>query len=260
MLGHTSRHARRHAAIARRGVAMARRNTTPARRSDVVARGFAVDATTHFGDKTVRTEEKAGLVKGVFESVASSYDVMNDLMSGGLHRAWKDDYVSRLGLQTMARATGKAPRCLDVAGGTGDVAFRCAEALAAWLPPLEADAPPPLVVCDPNEAMLEVGREKRDSRGLGPECVAFDVGDAQALPYDDATFDVVTISFGLRNVTDIDAALVEMRRVLKPGGRFECLEFSKVHPPPLKAAYDVYSKNVIPELGHRVAGDRASYE
>ena len=116
--------------------------------------------TTHFGDRTVPTEEKAGLVKGVFSSVANNYDLMNDLMSGGMHRLWKDDFVGRLNLPAVARATGQAPRCLDVAGGTGDIAFRMAESLAAWLPPLEEDGAIPLTVSDPNEEMLSVGRER----------------------------------------------------------------------------------------------------
>ncbi|KAK7254081.1 2-octaprenyl-6-methoxy-1,4-benzoquinone methylase [Aureococcus anophagefferens] len=161
--------------------------------------------TTHFGEKTVPKEAKEGLVRGVFSSVASNYDVMNDFMSGGLHRFWKDDFVGRLGLGAVARASGEAPRCLDVAGGTGDAAFsRAAE------------------------------------RGIAEACMVFEEGNAQSLPCADDSFDFATISFGLRNVTDIDAALVEMRRVLKPGGRFD--------------------RVVIPELGHRVADDRASYE
>ena len=216
--------------------------------------------TTHFGERVVATEEKEGLVRGVFSSVASNYDIMNDFMSGGLHRLWKDDFVGRLGLGAVARATGRAPRCLDVAGGTGDVAFRVAEELSAWLPPLEAGGAPPIVVSDPNTEMLAVGRERMAGRGLEGDSMAFEEGNAQRLPYDDDAFDFVTISFGLRNVTDIDAALAEMRRVLKPGGRFECLEFSRVNNSQLRAVYDLYSRVVIPELGHRVANDRASYE
>ena len=135
-----------------------------------------------------------------------------------------------------------------------------AESLAAWLPPLEEDGAIPLTVSDPNEEMLSVGRERQQQRGIDASCLQFEVGDAQSLPYDDETFDVLTISFGLRNVTDIDKALREMRRVLKKGGRFECLEFSKVEPAPLRALYDAYSKHVIPEIGHRVADDRASYD
>ncbi|KAH8072139.1 2-octaprenyl-6-methoxy-1,4-benzoquinone methylase [Aureococcus anophagefferens] len=179
--------------------------------------------TTHFGEKTVPKEAKEGLVRGVFSSVASNYDVMNDFMSGGLHRFWKDDFVGRLGLGAVARASGEAPRCLDVAGGTGDVGV------------------------------------PRGGAGIAEACMVFEEGRAQSLPCAGDSFDFVTISFGLRNVTDIDAALVEMRRVLKPGGRFECLEFSRVQHSSLRAVYDLYSRVVIPELGHRVADDRASY-
>ena len=227
-----------------RRLARARCATTPTRRLS--------GDTTHFGEKTVPKEAKEGLVRGVFSSVASNYDVMNDFMSGGLHRFWKDDFVGRLGLGAVARASGEAPRCLDVAGGTGDVAFRVAEELSAWLPPL--------VVSDPNAEMLAVGRQRAAERGIAESCMVFEEGNAQSLPYADDSFDFVTISFGLRNVTDIDAALVEMRRVLKPGGRFECLEFSRVQHSSLRAVYDLYSRVVIPELGHRVADDRASYE
>ncbi|KAJ8614535.1 hypothetical protein CTAYLR_000832 [Chrysophaeum taylorii] len=215
--------------------------------------------TTHFGARTVPREEKESLVSGVFTSVASNYDVMNDLMSGGMHRLWKDDFVRRLGLGACARATGKAPRLLDVAGGTGDIAFRAIEDIAKWLPP-PPDDPPPVVVSDVNADMLEVGRHRAEERAVSPRCLVFDLGNAERLPYDDATFDYVTISFGLRNVTDIDAALREMRRVLQPGGRFECLEFSQVSDPLIRAAYDLYSKRVIPELGARVARDRPAYE
>lgn len=238
---------------------MTRRAIARAMRATAATRRLSGD-TTHFGEKTVPKEAKEGLVRGVFSSVASNYDVMNDFMSGGLHRFWKDDFVGRLGLGAVARASGEAPRCLDVAGGTGDVAFRVAEELSAWLPPLAGGAPPPLVVSDPNSEMLAVGRQRAAERGIAEACMVFEEGNAQSLPYADDSFDFVTISFGLRNVTDIDAALVEMRRVLKPGGRFECLEFSRVRHSSLRAVYDLYSRVVIPELGHRVADDRASYE
>ena len=210
-------------------------------------------ATTSFGYKDVLAEEKEGMVREVFEKVAPSYDLMNDLMSAGVHRAWKDYLVSKIGVFPGMTH-------LDVAGGTGDVAFRVAEELSAWLPPLAGGAPPPLVVSDPNSEMLAVGRQRAAERGIAESCMVFEEGNAQSLPYADDSFDFVTISFGLRNVTDIDAALVEMRRVLKPGGRFECLEFSRVQHSSLRAVYDLYSRVVIPELGHRVADDRASYE
>lgn len=245
-------------ALPRRAIPGLRRclATAPGAKKD----GGDAETTTHFGDRTVPAHEKEGLVRGVFSSVASNYDIMNDFMSGGLHRVWKDDFVRRLGLGAAARATGESPRYLDVAGGTGDVAFRVADALRAWLPPLDPGGPTPLTVSDPNAEMLEVGRGRALERGFDDTCLKFELGNAQDLPYDDKTFDFVTISFGLRNVTDIDAALREMRRVLKVGGRFECLEFSKVKSANLRAVYDLYSAKVIPELGHRVAGDRASYE
>lgn len=226
----------------------------------VARRRLSSEATTHFGARTVARSEKESLVKGVFTSVASNYDVMNDLMSGGLHRLWKDDFVKRLGLLAAARALCKVPRVLDVAGGTGDIAFRVVDELTRWLPPPPEDSTAPIVVCDVNGDMLQVGRERARERGISPRVVDFDLGNAERLPYDDASFDFVTISFGLRNVTDIDAALGEMRRVLRPGGRFACLEFSRVHDPLARAAYDLYSKTIIPELGERVARDRASYE
>ena len=217
---------------------------------------WSSSTTTHFGSRTVPREEKAGLVSGVFSSVASRYDLMNDLMSGGMHRLWKDDFVRRLGVRACARATGSAPRLLDVAGGTGDIAFRVLAEVANWLPASE----PAVVVSDPNEDMLAQGRAKAKDRGISEASMTFDLGDAMSLPYPDKTFDFVTISFGLRNVTDIDVALKEMRRVLKPGGRFECLEFSKVHDPLLNKLYSTYSSTVIPELGARVANDRESYD
>ena len=215
--------------------------------------------TTSFGNQTVPLEAKKDLVKGVFTSVASNYDIMNDFMSGGMHRLWKNDFVSRLGLRACARAQGEAPRCLDVAGGTGDIAFRMVEELNSWLPPKDG-SPPAVVVADPNGEMLEVGRAKARDRGIGEQSMAFEIASAEDLPYEDASFDFVTISFGLRNCTDIDAALREMHRVLKPGGRFECLEFSRVENAGLRAAYDAYSFHVIPEIGHQVAKDRNSYK
>lgn len=203
-------------------------------------------------------------MRGVFSSVASNYDVMNDLMSGGMHRFWKDDFVKKLGVGTCARAQGKVPRVLDVAGGTGDIAFRIVEELVRWLPPAADEQQDqhlhPIVVSDVNAEMLEVGRKRALERGISTKSLTFEVGNAERLPYPDDSFDFVTISFGLRNVTDIDAALKEMCRVLRPGGRFECLEFSKVRDPLLRKVYDVYSDKVIPELGERVAKDRDSYQ
>lgn len=193
-----------------------------------------------FGFRSVTPAEKTGLVRAVFDSVAGRYDVMNDLMSGGIHRLWKATLIRQI-----------APRpgmsLLDLAGGTGDIAFRFAEAGGG-----------PVVVCDLTEAMLRVGRMRAIDRGhlSGIEWV---VGNAETLPLSSRTLDVATIAFGLRNVTRIDVALREVARVLKPGGRFFCLEFSHVVLPLLREAYDLYSFQVLPRLGRFVAGDEDSY-
>jgi demethylmenaquinone methyltransferase/2-methoxy-6-polyprenyl-1,4-benzoquinol methylase len=197
-------------------------------------------AKTHFGYRDVDEGEKAGLVRGVFSSVAARYDVMNDLMSGGVHRVWKDRLVRRI----SPRA---GERMLDLAGGTGDIAFRIAKAS-------EAD----VVVCDINEAMIGVGRDRGLDRGL-IEGIEWTVGDAEALPFADASMDACCIAFGLRNVTRPPAALAEILRVLRPGGRFFCLEFSKVLLPGLDRLYDAYSFNILPKIGKLVANDEASY-
>ena len=199
------------------------------------------EASASFGYREVPRAEKEPLVRQVFDSVASRYDLMNDLMSAGVHRLWKAalvDMVAPRGTQAL----------LDVAGGTGDVAFR-----------LRERAPEARIgVCDINEKMLTVGRDRAIDAGRlhGLDWV---VGNAEALPFADATFDAYTIAFGLRNVTDIDAALAEARRVLRPGGRFFCLEFSQVALPALAALYDRYSFSVLPWLGRIVAGDAESY-
>jgi demethylmenaquinone methyltransferase/2-methoxy-6-polyprenyl-1,4-benzoquinol methylase len=201
------------------------------------------DGTTDFGFTTVPLAEKQARVNDVFHSVARRYDLMNDLMSAGLHRAWKSILVS------MLRPPKTRPfRHLDVAGGTGDVAFRI---LDAGGPQTSA------TVLDINGDMLAVGRERAGSRHDGR--VAFVEGNAEALPVEDATFDGYTIAFGIRNVPRIDLALAEAHRVLKPGGRFLCLEFSRVDVPGLEAVYDAYSFNVIPALGGAVTGDAESY-
>ncbi len=194
-----------------------------------------------FGYREVPRAQKAQLVRQVFDSVARSYDVMNDLMSLGIHRLWKATLVDMV----LPRA-GQA--LLDVAGGTGDVAFR----LAARAPGAS------VTVCDITAEMVLVGRD----RGIDSGKVAgidWTVGDAEKLPFADASFDAYTIAFGLRNVTDIDAALREARRVLKPGGKFFCLEFSRVTLPLLAKAYDGYSFTVLPALGGLIAKDRDSY-
>lgn len=197
--------------------------------------------TTHFGFRDVDRAEKAGLVRDVFDSVASRYDLMNDLMSGGVHRLWKATLIDCL-----------KPRpgmtLLDVAGGTGDIAMRY---LAA--------GGQDVTVCDINASMVAVGRDRALDRGVTAG-IRWAVGDAEALPLPDASVDAYTIAFGLRNVTDIDRALREARRVLRPGGQFLCLEFSKVVLPLLSDLYDRYSFAVLPQLGARVAGDAEAYQ
>jgi demethylmenaquinone methyltransferase/2-methoxy-6-polyprenyl-1,4-benzoquinol methylase len=198
--------------------------------------------TTHFGFRTVAEEDKAGMVHGVFTRVASRYDLMNDLMSAGVHRLWKDAMMDWL-----APRTGQ--RLLDVAGGTGDIAFR----FLARAPEARA------TVLDMTESMLIEGRRRAEAENLSDR-LDWVVGDAMALPFADNTFDVYTISFGIRNVTRIPDAISEAFRVLKPGGRIMVLEFSQLPNPGLQWAYDRYSFNVIPALGQIVAGDRDSYQ
>ncbi|GJE44305.1 bifunctional demethylmenaquinone methyltransferase/2-methoxy-6-polyprenyl-1,4-benzoquinol methylase UbiE [Methylobacterium soli] len=201
------------------------------------------DDTTNFGFERVALAEKQGRVDDVFRSVAKRYDLMNDLMSAGLHRAWKAQLIA-----ILRPPQARAFRHLDVAGGTGDIAFR---ALAA------GGAGTHVTVLDINEAMLRVGAERAGHRFDGR--IDFVTGNAETLPLPAATFDAYTIAFGIRNVPRIDAALAEAHRVLKPGGRFLCLEFSKVDLPLLDKIYDAYSFHVIPRLGARVAGDADSY-
>lgn len=197
--------------------------------------------TTHFGDREVTEDEKAGLVRGVFTSVASRYDLMNDVMSAGIHRLWKDAMIDWL-------APRPGQRLLDMAGGTGDIAFRFlrrAEGTTA-------------VVCDMTETMLAEGQRRAAAESLGPR-LSWVVGDAMSLPFGDAEFDVYTISFGIRNVTRPEAALAEAFRVLKPGGRLMVLEFSQLPNAALQRLYDLYSYNVIPRMGRAIAGDSESY-
>jgi len=202
--------------------------------------------TTHFGFQDVALEDKQDLVNGVFQSVAQRYDLMNDLMSGGLHRVWKNAMVT-----TLNPPRGDAPfALLDVAGGTGDIAFRAAEASGYGFQ---------ATVCDINPNMLSVGRERAVKRRLDGQ-VSFVEGNAETLPFPDRHFDAYTIAFGIRNVPRIDTALGEAFRVLKPGGRFLCLEFSTVDVPGLDRLYDLFSFKVIPPLGRAVTGDAASYQ
>ena len=200
------------------------------------------DRDASFGFKPVAPEAKQGLVNEVFARVAPRYDLMNDLMSGGLHRLWKDDVIGWLAPPKSARPYA----LLDVAGGTGDIASRFLQASGTG-----ARA----VICDISAEMLKVGRERAGE----DERLIFVQGNAEALPFPDKSFDAYTIAFGMRNLTHIDAALAEAYRVLKPGGRFLCLEFSAVETPILDALYDAYSMNAIPALGALVAGDAASY-
>uniref|UniRef100_A0A5F8G401 2-methoxy-6-polyprenyl-1,4-benzoquinol methylase, mitochondrial n=1 Tax=Monodelphis domestica TaxID=13616 RepID=A0A5F8G401_MONDO len=231
---------------------------------------------THFGFETVSEEEKGDKVYQVFESVAKKYDVMNDSMSLGIHRIWKD-----LLLEKMHPFPGT--KLLDVAGGTGDIAFRFInyvkaqnqrqrqrevksrqnlswDEISKWYQngqgPSEESH---VVVCDINKEMLKVGKQKAKTLGH-KKGLAWVVGDAEELPFDDDKFDIYTIAFGIRNVTHIDRALQEAYRVLKPGGRFLCLEFSQVNNPLISRLYDLYSFQVIPVMGEVIAGDWKSYQ
>lgn len=208
------------------------------------------EETTHFGFKDVREEEKQSLVRGVFDSVAEKYDIMNDVMSGGLHRIWKNDFIRDLRPEP-------GMHLLDVAGGTGDIAFRFLKA-ANKRNENEA-APAKVTICDINHNMLAAGRARALDEGIF-DPIDWVTGNAEMLPLPDCSVDAYTIAFGIRNVTHIDVALKEAYRVLKPGGRFMCLEFSKVDLPLLKQIYDVYSFKLIPHFGELVTGDKDSYQ
>ncbi len=197
-----------------------------------------------FGSRQVPLADKQALVDDVFRSVAHRYDLMNDLMSFGLHRAWKDALV------TAVNPPKSRPFALiDIAGGTGDVALRVLEAGGEGTR---------ATVCDINPDMLAIGRERAAARSRA-DAVTFAEANAEALPFKDRSFDAATVAFGIRNVPRIEAALAEAFRVLKLGGRFLCLEFSAVNVPGLATLYDLYSFNVIPTLGRAVAGDAESY-
>jgi demethylmenaquinone methyltransferase/2-methoxy-6-polyprenyl-1,4-benzoquinol methylase len=200
-----------------------------------------------FGFRDVDPREKPGLVRGVFDRVASRYDLMNDVMSAGVHRLWKDATAARLNPQP-------GETIIDCAGGTGDMARRFAD-LARRARDRRGGDDARILVVDYNAEMIAAGR----ARGLEPE-IDWAVGDAQRLPLPDACADAYVISFGIRNVAEIPAALREARRVLKPGGRFLCLEFSRPPAPALARLYDAYSFKVIPFMGERIAGDRDSYQ
>jgi demethylmenaquinone methyltransferase/2-methoxy-6-polyprenyl-1,4-benzoquinol methylase len=204
------------------------------------------DQTTHFGFRDIPLGDKQTLVNEVFHNVARRYDLMNDLMSGGLHRVWKD-----LMINALNPPRGEAPfALLDVAGGTGDIAFRAAKAAG---PGFRA------TVCDINSDMLNVGRE-RAAAGHLEDQVSFLEGNAEALAFQSGAFDAYTIAFGIRNVPRIDLALSEAFRVLRPGSRFLCLEFSTVDVPGFDRIYDLFSFKVIPPLGRAVTGDADSYQ
>ncbi|AWZ20209.1 bifunctional 2-octaprenyl-6-methoxy-1,4-benzoquinone methylase and S-adenosylmethionine:2-DMK methyltransferase [Roseovarius sp. EC-HK134] len=200
------------------------------------------EKTTHFGFQDIPESEKAGRVRGVFGSVASKYDVMNDAMSLGIHRIWKDAMMDWL-------APRAGQRLLDVAGGTGDISFRF----------LKRAGHGHATVLDLTEPMLVEGRKRAEAESMA-DSLDWVVGDAMALPFPDASFDVYTISFGIRNVTRPQEALNEAFRVLKPGGRLMVLEFSQIPNELMQKVYDLYSFNIIPRLGQMIANDRDSYQ
>jgi len=206
---------------------------------------------TSFGFRDVETGEKAGLVRDVFDSVAGNYDLMNDLMSGGIHRIWKSVLIDRLNPQP-------GQHLIDVAGGTGDVGINFLSR-ADGRPNAEVRAPATTSLCDINHEMLKAGIGRKDAVPFTDRLTRI-CGDAEQLPLPDRCADAYTIAFGIRNVTHMDEALKEAYRVLRPGGRFVCLEFSHPITEGLQKAYDAYSFNVIPWLGERVADDRDSYQ
>jgi demethylmenaquinone methyltransferase/2-methoxy-6-polyprenyl-1,4-benzoquinol methylase len=201
-----------------------------------------------FGYKQVTPEEKTDRVIGVFDSVADHYDLVNDAMSLGIHRLWKDHFVRYIAPRTDI--SGRAVDYLDVAGGTGDIAFRIRKKIGKGAN---------ITLCDLNDNMLSVGRNRAIDQGWLSD-FNWVTGNAEELPIPDKSIDVYTIAFGLRNVTHIDTALREARRVLRNGGRFFCLEFSHVHPDAIAKLYDLYSNSVIPHLGEHIANDRESYQ
>lgn len=217
-------------------------NDTPKHTPNTAPRNpHSTEDTASFGFQDVEKSAKPALVQGVFESVARKYDIMNDVMSVGIHRMWKDSFIS------MLKPHGDMV-LLDVAGGTGDIAFRFLQAGGKSV-----------TVCDLTEGMVRVGRNRALDRGILHN-MDWTVGDALYLPFADNSVDAYTIAFGLRNVTDIERALSEAYRVLQPGGRFMCLEFSHVVVPVLDKIYDTYSFHILPRLGEYIAGDGDSYQ
>ena len=209
-----------------------------------------LDEPTHFGFQTVRTDEKPRLIRAIFDDVAVRYDLMNDLMSAGIHRLWKTAMIDWLGPR-------KPGRYLDVAGGTGDIALRILDRLNEREPVTGDDAR--VTVVDASESMIRMGRDRALDAGILNQ-IDWLQGDAECLPIEEQSVDVYSIAFGMRNFTRVDQALVEAHRVLKPGGRFLCLEFSHVVLPLLSAAYDAYSFKVLPALGEIVTGNRDAYQ
>ena len=205
---------------------------------------------TQFGERDVEPDEKTALVRGVFDSVADQYDVMNDLMSGGIHRLWKNHLIRRIRPKAGLSY-------LDVAGGTGDIAFRIHDKIQSRVQNTEKNTN--ITLCDLNWDMLRVGRDRAIDKG-NIDKFQWVTGNAECLPVPDSSIDVYTIAFGLRNVTRIDDGLKEALRVLKPGGRFYCLEFSHVEDPLLSKIYDGFSYNIIPKMGQMVAKDKDSYQ
>ncbi|MBN3564663.1 bifunctional demethylmenaquinone methyltransferase/2-methoxy-6-polyprenyl-1,4-benzoquinol methylase UbiE [Aliamphritea spongicola] len=197
---------------------------------------------THFGFEQVNVDEKAGKVADVFHSVASKYDVMNDLMSGGIHRVWKKLTIEQSGVR-------RGHQVLDIAGGTGDLTMRFSRLVGS-----EGK----VILADINDSMLKVGRDRLMDRGITGN-VEFVQANAEALPFPDNSFNCITIAFGLRNVTDKDKALASMTRVLKPGGKLMVLEFSKTENPLLTKVYDTYSFSLLPKIGKLITGDEDSY-
>ncbi len=214
----------------------------------------STEQTTHFGFRTVDKDSKQDLVRNVFDSVAKKYDVMNDVMSGGLHRLWKDALI-----RTLRPDAGMS--LLDVAGGTGDIAFRFLEAANKRGGDDSASdfKAAQVTVCDINAQMLDVGRDRAIDRGILKN-IDWVCGNAESLAFPGSSFEAYTIAFGIRNVTNIDKALAEAYRILKPGGRFLCLEFSKLDMPFLDKIYEAYSFHLLPRFGEMITGDRDSYQ
>ncbi|XP_017785139.1 PREDICTED: 2-methoxy-6-polyprenyl-1,4-benzoquinol methylase, mitochondrial [Nicrophorus vespilloides] len=204
---------------------------------------------THFGFETVPENEKTEKVREVFENVAHSYDVMNDVMSVGIHRIWKDMFIHNLG-------PTKNTKLLDVAGGTGDIAFR----FLNYVKNSNLEEGSHVTVCDINQAMLDVGKARCEKLKYDSEHISWQQGNAEELPFEDNKFNAYTIAFGVRNVTHIDKVLKEAYRVLKPGGRFMCLEFSQLEYAPAQWVYDQYSFQVIPVMGQILTGKWQPYQ